>query len=126
MCNRLLSSTIIVSVLCLIDGTTAFPIKVDVGGGPLKPGWIRMSSDFGENGQVTREGATFTASCHLDYEEDWCDYSGGCIGRDYFLCDEECGDPEGRIILTISNLPAVMSSPLIIIMPRAVIAVPLT
>ena len=90
-----------------VGSAAAFPISVDVGGGNLKAGWTRMpDAGLGNDGVVTVEGITFTASCYLSGDEKWRLYSGGDIGSDYFDCDNGFGDPEGSIILTISNLPA--------------------
>jgi len=87
--------------------TAAFPIKVDVGGGNLKSGWIRMpDAGNGNDGVVTVDGITFTASCYLPGDEKWRNFAGGDLGGDYFDCDDGYGDPEGSIILTIANLPA--------------------
>jgi hypothetical protein len=85
----------------------ALPIQVDVGGGNLKPGWTRMpDAGYGNDGVVTVDGVTFTASCYLAGDEKWRNYAGGDLGGDYFDCDDGYGDPEGSIILTITNLPA--------------------
>jgi len=97
----------VVSLLGLADNAPAFPIRVDVGGGSLKAGWTRMpDAGYGNDGQVTVEGVDFVASCYLAGDEKWRSYAGGEIGGDYFDCDNGYGDPEGSIILTISNLPA--------------------
>jgi len=84
----------------------AMPIQVDVGNGAVKAGWTAMTGSLGNDGVVTVDGVTFTASCYLAGDEKWRNYSGGDIGSDYFDCDNGYGNPDGSIILTIANLPA--------------------
>jgi hypothetical protein len=88
----------------MANHSAALPAYVDLGNGPVKPGWIWMEGIDGQDGIVYSAGITYTASCYLDYEEQWSDRSGGDIGNDYLWCDEECGGPEGSIMLTISDL----------------------
>jgi len=107
MCTKQILPVIFVSLLALANKAVAFPIKVDIGGGNLKSGWTRMpDAGYGNDGVVTVEGVTFTASCCLAGDEKWRNFSGGDLGGDYFDCDNGFGNPNGSIILTISNLAA--------------------
>ena len=90
----------------LTASSWAFPIRVDVGGGNLKAGWTQMTATNGNDGVVTVSGVTFTASCYLANDEKWRSFAGGDLGGDYFDCDNGYGNPNGSILLTISNLPA--------------------
>jgi len=90
----------------LFGRADAFPIQVDVGNGSVKAGWTQMTGSLGNDGVVTVDGVTFTASCYVAGDEKWRDYDGGNLGGDYFDCDNGFGNPDGSIILHISNLTA--------------------
>jgi len=106
MCRRPILALPVIVLMFLVPYAAGMPIQVDIGNGQVKAGWTAMTGSNGNDGVVTVDGVTFTATCYLAGDEKWRVYTGGDLGRDYFDCDNGYGNPNGSIILTISNLPA--------------------
>jgi hypothetical protein len=108
----------IVALLGAADGTSALPLKLDVGdmGQDVKSGWEEFTGD-GDNQidpkavvyhideleiTVSLETGVLNDSGYRDYSQ----YGGGDLGADMLYPDEYSGPFNGCIILALSGLPA--------------------
>ncbi|MHC4498816.1 MAG: lamin tail domain-containing protein, partial [Planctomycetota bacterium] len=115
MYRRLILSVIIGLLPGLVNNSSAFPLKVDIGdiGQPVKSGWEEFSGDGDVQLDPKTEiydvyGLSITVSLRawiLD-DSDYRDYGGGDLGGDMMYPDLGTGPMLGRLALTLSNLPA--------------------
>jgi len=115
MCRKLIFSIFIVFLPGLVNSVLAFPLMVDIGdtGQTVKAGWQEFSGDGNleidpktEIYQVGELSISVSIETGFTNDSGYRDYGGGDLGGDMVYPDDHYGSAEGRVILTLGNLPA--------------------
>jgi len=102
----------VVLVPTLINGALAFSLKVDIGesGQTVKPGWEEFSgahSNDADPASYLVDGLSIAVALRTGVLGDsgYRNYGGGDLGGDMLYPNDSDGPVNGRVILTLSNLP---------------------
>ncbi|MHC4659297.1 MAG: Calx-beta domain-containing protein, partial [Planctomycetota bacterium] len=113
MYRRLILSVIIGLLPGLVNNSSAFPLKVDIGdtGQPVKSDWEEFSGAHNQDADPVTymvDGLSITVGLGTGYAGDsgYRHYGGGDLGGDMLYPNDYYGPVNGRVILTLSNLPA--------------------
>jgi hypothetical protein len=115
MCRKLTFLLFAVSLLALANSTLGFPLRVDIGdtGQPVKAGWEEFTGNHNDEDDPKTEsydvnGLSISMSVQtgVDNDSGYRDYGGGDLGGDMVYPDSFDGPANGRVILTLGNLPA--------------------
>ncbi|MHC4146403.1 MAG: Calx-beta domain-containing protein, partial [Planctomycetota bacterium] len=115
MRKKLILSVSIFLLGALVDAASGFPLKVDFGdiGQPVKAGWEEFTGNHnGESDPKTViydvNGQSISVSVRTGVLNDsgYRLYGGGDLGGDMVYPDNNNGPVNGRVVLTLGNLPA--------------------
>ncbi|MHC4362290.1 MAG: hypothetical protein ACYSTZ_05640, partial [Planctomycetota bacterium] len=118
MCKRLLFLVPLISLAGLANKSLAFQLRVDIGkvNQTVKAGWEEFSGDGNyetdpktevyQVGEFSITVALRTGVLNDSGYRDYSSYGGGPLGADMLYPDDEDGPTDGRVILTLGNLPA--------------------
>ncbi|MHC4573473.1 MAG: Calx-beta domain-containing protein, partial [Planctomycetota bacterium] len=115
MSNKLTFPVLVIVLLGVPCGAGAFPLRVDVGniGQVVKPGWAEFSGNGNEEPdpktevfQVGELSITVVLRTGVINDSGYRSYGGGELGGDMLYPDDYYGSVNGRVILTLCNLPA--------------------
>ncbi|MHC4529826.1 MAG: hypothetical protein ACYS29_18290, partial [Planctomycetota bacterium] len=115
MRGKLILSVFILLLATGIDAASGFSLKVDFGdvGQPVKPGWQEFTGNGNNEDDpkteiydVNGQSVSVSVRTGVDNDSGYRHYGGGDLGGDMVYPDNYNGPVNGRVILTLGNLPA--------------------
>jgi len=115
VCRKLVFLVLTILLIGPANTSLAFSLRVDFGdiGQPVKAGWQAFSGDHNKENDPKTElydvnGLSISVSVETGVQNDsgYRSYGGGELGGDMVYPDTYDGPVNGRVILTLGNLPA--------------------
>ncbi|MHC4387502.1 MAG: Calx-beta domain-containing protein, partial [Planctomycetota bacterium] len=115
MCRKLTFLVFTVPLFCLVNSTFGFSLSVDFGdvGQPVKAGWQEFTGNHNDEIDPKTEiysveefSISVSVETGVSNDSGYRSYGGGDLGGDMVYPDTYVGPVNGRVILTLGNLPA--------------------